>query len=764
MWHRIAGWTFFVASLAATGDPFGPGLSRAAAQELKPTERDRQITRKVVELIQQKHILKRDLDRRAAGRALDDFLKILDPQKMYFHQSDIAEFNRRKLDLAEELKEGDIAIAFDVYRRYQQRVKEAAELWQEFLKPDAGHDFRAREVVIIDSKARDYPKDRKVCREQWRLWLKYHLLTRKADPAAKDFDMEKACEEVSAMFARFARGVQLRKGESILETFLSCIGGTYDSGTTYSSPASVEEWETMQRGNFVGIGIQFREDGRISAIIPGGPAELDGQLKPNDRIVSVGKGYTGELTDVTRLTQKETIALIRGEEGAALRLGIRRPGENRIRVITLRRGKVTAPDSKVEAQLIRIAATKVGYLDVPSFYRDDKSGNSTATEVRKQLQRFSDQSADVVVLDLRRCRGGYIDQAIALTGLFVGKGPIIQAKNQAGELRTQENESTEMAWNRPLVVLTGRQTASGAEIVCAAIQDYKRGLIVGDDSTYGLGLIRRPFDVAANMGFLMVTTEQFYRVNGDGFQQRGVKPDVLVPSADTIYSRAESSGASNFGFDRLKALDIQPQNMVSMENILSLRAGSRARRRESADFKILQTLTEWEQGQTARAIETLNEEEYRAKLKNAPAEELPKPMAGKLDYYLGEVCTIAALYTQAVGARTATPANIVKAPPPEDPNVVRRREMANQREAARQSVQQLEEEIRILNNKIVAAQLAMVTAKKVYDDADAGSAKEVLAELAYIAAQRTLEELKSQRDRAESNLQAARARYNRLRE
>jgi carboxyl-terminal processing protease len=764
MWHRIVGCTLLVLALAATGDLPGLRLPRAAAEELQPTDNDRLATRSVLEIIQQRHILKREFDRRMAGQALDSYLAALDPQKLYFLQSDVAEFNRRKVELADELKEGDVAIAFDVYRRYQQRVREAEAVWQEWLKPDAGHDFTAREVVVIDPKARAYARDAKVFREQWRLWIKYTLLTMKTDPEAKDFDLARACDDLSASYARFARGVRLAKGHEVLESFLQSVGGRYDSGTSYTSPATLEEYQESQRGHFVGLGVQLQADGRIDTIFPGGAAAADGRLKPNDRIVSVGQGASGAMTDVTRLTLKEMVALVRGAEGTEVRLGIRRPGEDRTRIFTLRRAKVFAPESKVEARVLQVGATKVGYLDVPNFYKDDKTGDSTAVEVRKQLEQFTARSVDVVVLDLRRCGGGYLDQALALAGLFIGKGPIIQVKNQAGEVSTQENDNTEMAWQKPLVVLTGRHTASGAEIVCAAVQDYKRGLVVGDDSTYGLGLIRTPVDLPDQMGFVMVTTGQFYRVSGEGFQQRGVKPDVLVPSAAAIRPRAEPDTASNFGFDRLKATAFQTQDMVSTEAVLGLRASSRARRRAAAAFKTLQTLTEWEQGQSSRAIETLNEAEYRAKLKEAPADTLPKSKPGAYDYYLKEVCAIAAEYGKAVGDRTATPANIVKAPPPEDPEVARRRDLDNQREAARQSIQQWEEEVRILNNKIAAAELALVIAKKVYDDAEAGSAQEVLAELGYIAAKRVLAELQGNLSRAEAELQAARSRYNRLRD
>jgi carboxyl-terminal processing protease len=758
--RNIARCALFAAVLIGPG-----GLPRAGAEDLKPTDSDRLVTRKVLELLQQKHLLKKDFDRRMAGQALDHFLATIDPDKLYFLQTDVAEFNRRKPELAEELKEGDVAIAFDVYRRYQQRVAEAAEVRKEFLGPDARHDFTAKEVVVTDPKAREYPKDAKVFREQWRLWVKYGLLEMKTDPETKGADLAKLCEELSARYERNERGVRQAKNHQVLEGFLYCVGARYDNDATYRSQASLEEFQELMRGNFVGIGVNIQDHNRVAALVPGSPAVASGFLKPNDRIVAVGQGDFGAMTDIRRLTMKEYIALIRGAEGTTVRLEITRPGEEKHRTVTLRRARVRDTASQIEARLMTAGTTKVGYLDVPNFYRDDQTGDSTIAEVRRQLERFATQSADVVVLDLRRCNGGYLDQGVGLAGLFVGKGPIIQSKNQAGEAATQANQTTDMAWTKPLVVLVGRGTGSGAEFVCAAIQDAKRGLVVGDDTTAGAGLIRTPTDVGDKLGSLMVTTNQFFRVTGEGIQQRGVTPDVTVPSPASVRPRAAEESGSNFGFDRLKPLDVPSQNLVSTEAVLALRAHSRERRRASTEFKALQALTEWEHGKTARTVETLNEAEYQAQRKDAPTDELPKPKSGEADFHLQEVNLIAAEYAKGLNGRTASPPMIAPPPPPlVDPDIARRQERANQREYARQDMQRLDEVIRITNNKILLAQLTQIAAKKAYDDAEPGSAKEVVASIAFFAAQRALADLKSELGRAESDLGAARSRYNSLRD
>jgi carboxyl-terminal processing protease len=414
------------------------------AQELRPTDKDRTATRKALEFIQQQHILKREFGRDSAGKALDAYIALLDRSKLYFLQEDIAEFNRRKRDLAEELQEGDVSVAFDVFARYRQRVDEADQLCKQLIMP-ATAEFTAKEVIIIDPKAREFAKDATVRRELWRAQIRYELLLMKTDPKRTNFDAAMACEELSASYARGTRGVRIAKGYQVLEWFLNSVGGIYDNGTTYTSPATIETYNENMRGNFVGIGVIIANDNSVGSIIPGGPADSDGRLKVGDRFINVGQGESGQTVDITRLTVNEFVAMIRGPEGSTVRLGIRRPAETPLRTIALRRGKVFVPENKVQSRIEFASGRKVGHLDVPAFYVDNSTNDSTSNAVRKQLEKFRDQSVEVVVLDLRRCTGGQLDQAIALAGLFVGQGPICQVKQQSGQAVTQKNDGTAMA-------------------------------------------------------------------------------------------------------------------------------------------------------------------------------------------------------------------------------------------------------------------------------------------------------------------------------
>ena len=337
------------------------------------------------------------------------------------------------------------------------------------------------------------------------------------------------------------------------------------------------------------------------------------------------------------------------------------------------------------------------------------------------------------------------------------------------------DSTTARAWSKPLVVLTGRHTAAGAEIICAAVQDYKRGLIVGDESTYGLGLLRSQLDVGSTTGFLTVSTAQLYRVNGDAFQLKGVKPDVVIRT-NNIRADNGSSVAPNLVPDRVRSLSVTPQNPISMDTILSLRAHSREWRRESPEFKLLQTWIEWEEGRRDRSIETLNEQDYRAKLREGPTEMLPKSRPGVTDYYLREVFAVAVDFVS--GGRSSPPSSsglasapaltpkgvAVATPPGLDPAAIRSRELATQIEAARQTVEGMEDEMRILDKKVADAQAAVEMAKRIQVGSFVDSPTSTVAKSGLLAAQRSLTELEGDHDRAKAELQAARDRYNRLRQ
>lgn len=474
------------------------------------------------------------------------------------------------------------------------------------------------------------------------------------------------------------------------------------------------------------------------------------------------------MTDITRMTTDEAVTLLRGKEATTVRIGFLRGNDDRPQIVSFRRAKIVAIETKVESRIEPVASRKVGYLDVPNFYYDADTNQSTANEVRKRLQGFAAQSVDVVVMDLRRCGGGYLDQAIELAGLFVDRGPIAQTKTASSEIRSLDNTATSIAWHGPLVVLTGRQTGSGAEIVAAAIQDYRRGLIVGDDSTAGMGLIANVVTVANDLGYVMVTTEQFFRVSGEAIHQVGLKPDVVIPSVGMLASRQAAAPVS-LGFDRQKPMGFQSHDMVNQETVLSLRAHSRERRRTSGLFKKLQTLIEWNEGHMTRAVETLNETEYRSKLNEAPANDLPRAKLGETDYHLQEVFKVATDYAASVGtaratARTPAPSgNTGVVAPRVDPAEQQNRERANAIESTRQAIEELEETTRVANNQMLAAKATMVLAEKAWQRTESGSFGELLAEAAYLAAERALAEIVADLRRAESELAAQRDRYNRLR-
>ena len=643
----------------------GAGGPLAAGEVQGPSATDEAVVRAVLERLKGSHILKREIDDDMAAKAVAQFVGGLDSDKTVFRRADIDEFDRDAKDLADKLKKGDASLAFKVFRRYQERVAKAAKVWTDLLGADARYGFSADEVKVVNADALDYPKTDEEAAERWRLTIKHSLLAAKASADGKDFDAARECKTLLRRFDKFARSIDRFKSEAVLSRFLQSVGHRYDSLTYWISPASLKEFEVQNSGVFAGIGVQTQEDDlgiRVTAVLPGGAAAKDGRLKPDDLILSVGQGDEGEMTDLADLTLGEMVALVRGKPGTSVRLEISRRNSKVTKVIALKREKMLAAGAEVKAKVYRQGKKqdstpfKVGHVELRSFYLDDDGDRSATKDVRKKLEEFAAAGVDVVVLDLRDNVGGYLDECVKLPGLFVGALPVLRVKDNGGGVSTQSADAA-AAWDKPLVVLANRRTASGAEIVCGAIQDYGRGLIVGQESTYGDGKVSRIValsdrlakgDAPADLGKLKYTDRQFYLPNGESPQQRGVLADLALPAlagergpeAEPAVDRVPAAEGSNFG-------------MVHADLLAVLREQSRDRRAASADFAKVQKGIEWERTRRRQTLVSLNEAKYREQQKRDEMPAQPEAKAGEPDYYLKEVFAVAADYADLLRGRTA---------------------------------------------------------------------------------------------------------------
>lgn len=645
-----------------------------SADLVKPRPNDRHVANIVTTLIRREHLSKHPLDDEISERGLKAFLEALDPMKMYFLQSDVDEFMTRKDDLDDMLMDRDISFAYTVFERFLLRVDERVKLVNELLKQP--FDFTADESLVTDPDAIPYARDGQEIQDRWRRRLKYDLLVLKGDKTEGDA----AIEKLRRRYQSFAKRMHQTDADELLEMYLTSITTSYDPHTSYMSPSSVENFRILMRLNLEGIGAALQMvDGYtvISKIIPGGAADKHGKLKPEDRIVSVSNDK-GEMVDVVDMKLNDVVEMIRGKAGTVVKLGVISAGSNEMKVYSITRATIELKDSEARREIIQLGTKangtplQIGVIDLPSFYMDmegARNGNddykSTTRDVRKILDEFTAKSVDVVVLDLRRNGGGSLPEAINLTGLFIDQGPVVQVKNSSGEVEVLPDDDPGVAWKGPLVVLTSKFSASASEILAGAIQDYHRGIIVGDSSTHGKGTVQSLVELGPqlfripnplNLGALKITMQQFYRPNGDSTQKRGVLADLRLPSITDHMDVSEADLDYALEFGQVKPARYNVYHMADSKITQALAEASQARISQSEEFKKHLHRIDRYVEQKAKKRVTLREADFFAERAELDAEKedekqmedqaKAKDEVVKRDFYMNEVLAIAADYAR----------------------------------------------------------------------------------------------------------------------
>jgi carboxyl-terminal processing protease len=639
-----------------------------------PKANDRHVTLVVSQLMREQHLSKHPIDDEIAERGLSKYLKDLDPMKVYFTQADVAEFQKKQNELDDALKAGDISFAYTVYNRLVERVNERLPKIHELI--DAKHDFKVDEEMATDPDAIAYAKDDAELNDRWRKRIKYDMLVLKADKeAAKEVG-----ERLHRRYRSIAKRIQQMNSDDILEVYVTAMTSSFDPHSTYMSPSSLENFRIQMRLELDGIGAALQmTDGYtvVSRIIPGGACDKNGEIKVEDRIISVGQNEDGEMVDVVEMNLNDVVKMIRGKAGTVVRLGVIPAGGTESKVVKITRAKVTLDDDAARGEVVEEGEKpdgskyKIGYIDLPSFYmdmeaaREGKEFKSTTRDVQKLLDGFREQSVDAVVLDLRRNGGGSLQEAISLTGLFIDQGPVVQVKDPDGAVEHLDDMKKGVAWDGPLIVLTSKLSASASEILAGALQDYHRALIVGDESTHGKGTVQSLLDLGRemfraipnppNLGALKITMQQFYRPNGDSTQKRGVLADVILPSLTDHMDISEADLDYALAFDQVPAARFKRLDMVNKDVVEELKMNSTARLAKSQDFtKLLKNIDRYVEQKTKKRI-TLNEEKYFAQRAEFDSEkeqrelEDPKgPMKEivKKDYYFKEIVSITLDYTK----------------------------------------------------------------------------------------------------------------------
>lgn len=658
---------------------------------------DRTIIRTVAQLMERDHLSKQPLDDQISLRAFEKMLDSLDPLKLYFLQEDVDAFKANKTQIDDFARSGSMDFAIQVFKTFLVRVDERVKMAQELIEVE--HDFTIDEKLAIEPDSLEYPKNNDEAYDRMRRQIKYSLLLLesdkiRADKQKEDGSLEESTDKILVpdpnedpieRLHRRYRMVEKRwhqaDADDLLEIYISSLTTSFDPHTSYMSPNTLENFTINMSLNLEGIGAQLTsEDGytKLTSILPGGAADKDGRLKAGDRIVAVGQDEEGGMQDVVDMKLDDVVQLIRGPAGTVVRLRVLPVSGGESETLNITRAKVSLDDSAAQGEVIDYGnksngkAFKVGYIDLPSFYRDmdadrdNVSGfRSTTRDVSKILANFRQQEVDVVVLDLSRNGGGSLTEAISLTGLFIDTGPVVQVKDLRGQVQVYEDEQSGVEWDGPLVVMTSKQSASASEILAGAIQDYRRGLIVGDPSTHGKGTVqtlldlgRQLFGGAGEMGALKLTIQQFYLPGGKSTQREGVMSDIVLPAITAAFDNSEADLDYALPNDQVREARHTDYKMVDSTVLAKLRSQSMTRVKDSEGFdRLLGRIGLFEE-QMEQEFVSLNREEFlqrraemdaqREREEKAMESVMPKKEIFKLDFYNKEILNIAKDYVEAV--------------------------------------------------------------------------------------------------------------------
>jgi carboxyl-terminal processing protease len=595
---------------------------------------DRLVCKMVCEFLKHGHLSKPEIGDEVSRRIFRHFLKDLDPAKVYFLKSDVEEFKKDETELDDQLLAGDLSFAYKVYGRYIKRMEERQKLISEFV--NAKHDYEAKEYLDTDNDAIDYARDENELRERWRKRIKLDLLMQRVGEKAVGEDEAK--KKVLTRYEGALKRTRQWDNADLMEIYLTTLTTSIDPHSTYMSPHTLEDFEIAMRLNLDGIGAVLKSDNGTTVVVevvPGGAAGKDGRLKTNDKIIAVAQG-DDNFVDAVEMKLQDVVKMIRGARGTKVQLKVIPVGKLEPVVIELTRQRIELKSQEARGEIIEQDKKadgdpyKIGVIDLPSFYGDPRGGKSATEDVRRLLKDFESKKVDGVVLDLRRNGGGLLTEARSLTGLFIDQGPVVQVKDSGGRVKKQDDPEKGVVYGGPLVVLTSRFSASASEILAGALQDYGRALIVGDTSTFGKGTVQTVIDLGdqvggaspPKLGALKLTIQQFYRVNGDSTQARGVLADVVVPTFTEALGGGETEQDYALPFDHIKPAEHDQLGLVSPELKKALAERSGKRVAESTDFKKLAKDVSVFKERKARKKVSLNEKELREQLTKDDAEKI----------------------------------------------------------------------------------------------------------------------------------------------
>ncbi|GAB3422050.1 carboxy terminal-processing peptidase [Massilia agilis] len=577
---------------------------KVAVTPLKPSAEQAQAALWASRVMARYHYKALPLDDAMSEKIFDNYLKWLDSDRLYFTQADLNQFAPMRTKLDDAINNENLTLPFQIYNVYQQRFNERMAYARELIK--GKFDFTVDESMQLDREKAPWAKSEDEVRDLWRKRVKNDWLRLKL--AGKD---DKAIREtLDKRYENYQNRLKKLNSEDVFQMFMNAYATAIEPHTNYLGPRSAENFDIAMRLSLEGIGavLQSRDDYTvIREIVPGGPAAISGKLKVGDRIVGVAQGEKGSFTDVLGWRIDDVVQLVRGEKDSLVRLDVipadAGPDGKHV-TVSLVRKKINMEEQSAKKSVIKVkeggVERRIGVISLPTFYLDfearrrgDKDFKSATRDVQRILTEFKKEKVDNVLVDLRNNGGGSLIEAVELTGLFIDKGPVVQQRTAEGRVDVESDTNAGLAWDGPMGVLINRGSASASEIFAAAIQDYGRGIVIGEPS-FGKGTVQTLINLdrfaptdKVHYGELKMTIAQFFRINGGTTQLRGVTPDIKLPVTADVDNFGESSYDNALPWVQIKPANFAPAGDLK-DLVAPLQKRHEARVAKDKDFVYLQ--------------------------------------------------------------------------------------------------------------------------------------------------------------------------------
>ncbi len=591
---------------------------QSSSTRKEPGNRFERILQLVGEFLEEGHFNPKKIDDKFSKEVFTKFLKSLDPDKTYFLESDIVQLKKVETKIDDEIHGAKLESFYLFNAIYKQRVEEASSIYKELLQKP--FDFTVDESYTDDDEITVFPKTEAARKEVWRKKIKYLVLDRYVDlieqqernkgkegfVAKSNIELEKEAREKVAksldkMFDRFRNRF---KDEDRFNLFVNDITESMDPHTTYFPPIEKRSFDEQMSGEFFGIGASLTEEEgniKIATVVKGSPADKSGELQIGDLVLKVGQGAE-EAQDLTGFEVPDAVRLIRGKKDTEVRLTIKKPN-GEVKVVSMIREKINLEETFAKSTIIKGANNyKIGYIYLPEFYANfqDPNGARCAADVAKEIVKLKQEGINGIILDLRTNGGGSLMDVVQMVGLFIEEGPVVQVKSRDEAPSILRDRDNNVLWNGPLTVMVNEFSASASEIFAAAIQDYKRGLVIGSTSTYGKGTVQRSIQLErsswtsnnpSELGDIKLTLQKFYRVSGASTQLKGVSSDIVLPDQYEYLKLREKDDPDALAWDEINSTQYKVWKPDYDFNYIVTKSNDRIKQNKS--FQLIKESTDW---------------------------------------------------------------------------------------------------------------------------------------------------------------------------